>query len=168
MKTIKNELNPLYVRVDDLCNFSEVKPETPTEEEEYPHLEKVSGLTAEVIKTQITRLEDLEKELEEYIKIIERETGDDKSDAVGYYNKLLDNTRKVVERINKELITFDTPYFGKIIFETEISRSIKAFPAYIGKFAMVDPQTYQPLISDWRSHIANLYYEKRGPKAEVY
>ena len=27
----------------------------------------------------------------------------------------------------------------------------------------MDPNTFQPLISDWRAPIANLYYENSGP-----
>lgn len=167
MRTFKNELNPLYARVDELSVFSDIIPENNTQREEYPHLEHVTGITKQTLDRELKRLEDLEIELEEQVKIIERETGDDKSDAVSYYNKIIGRIQESIDRVNKELITFDSPYFGKIVFNTELNRLKKDIPAYIGKFAMVDPQTYKPLISDWRSPIANLYYENSGPKNNV-
>ena len=167
MRTFEKELNPLHSRVPELSDFSNVTPQTQTEKEEYPHLQKVTQLTKTVVQRQIKILKDLEVDLEDQIKVIALETGDDKASAVSIYNKILKEIQKTVVRINKELITFDTPYFGKILFKTKVSRQEKDLPVYIGKFAMVDPETYLPLISDWRAPIANLYYENSGPKENV-
>lgn len=167
MRTFEKELNPLYRRVPELSDFTNVKGSTLVEQQEYPHLQKVTLLTKNTLKRQLEILKEQEEDLEAQIKVIALETGDDKAAAVSLYNKILSKIQSVVERINKELITFDTPYFGKIVFKTKISKDYKELPVYIGKFAMVDPKTYIPLISDWRAPIANVYYENSGPKDNV-
>jgi DNA helicase-2/ATP-dependent DNA helicase PcrA len=88
---------------------------------------------------------------------------DERKAAVGIYNKILNEIQICVERINRELIKVDTPYFGKIVFKTMLNSSERVLPIYIGKFALMDPKTFQPLVSDWRAPIANIYYENSGP-----
>ena len=164
MQTFEKEINPVYTRLDEIKDFTKVVPQTNTEKDEYPHLQKVTDINVSVAKKMIQKLHDLEIELEDQAQIIQMETDiDAKKDAVGAYNKILQSIRDTVERINRELIKVDTPYFGKILFSTHISGSERLLPIYIGKFALMDPKTYQPLISDWRAPIANIYYENSGP-----
>ncbi len=164
MQTFEKELNPVYTRLDEIKDFTDVIPQTNTEKEEYPHLEKVTDINVFVAKKMIKKLHDLEIELEDQAKIIQMETDiDAKKDAVGIYNKILQSIRDCIERINRELIKVDTPYFGKILFSTHVSGIERLLPIYIGKFALMDPKTFQPLISDWRAPIANIYYENSGP-----
>ncbi len=164
MQTFEKELNPLYKRILELRDFSTVKPQNDLEEEEYPHLERVTELIADSVERQLSRLHKLEIELEEQVKRIEMETDlDSRKDAVSEYNKIMRMVTDQVNRINKELSTLDSPYFGKILFETQLKGSTRSLPIYIGKFALIDPDNYQPLISDWRAPIANLYYENSGP-----
>ncbi len=164
MQTFEKYLNPLHIRLDSIVDFSKVIPENKIEEEEYPHLEKVTGINVKNCKYLIKKLHDLEIELEEQARIIQMETDlDSRKDAVGVYNKILQSIMEYVERINIELIKVDTPYFGKIVFRTKIKEEQRDLPVYIGKFALMDPDTYKPLISDWRSPIANIYYENSGP-----
>lgn len=164
MQTFEKELNPIYTRIDEINNFKEVFSQNNTEKEEYPHLEKVTNINALTAKRMLSRLKTLEKDLEEQAKTIQRETDmDSKKDAVGIYNKILKEIEDCVERINRALIKLDTPYFGKILFKTKIREKSRELPIYIGKFALMDPDTYQPLISDWRAPIANIYYENSGP-----
>ncbi len=92
---------------------------------------------------------------------------DERKAAVGVYNKILNEIQICIERINRELIKVDAPYFEKIVFKTIINRSERVLPIYIGKFALMDPKTYQPLISDWRAPIANIYYENSGPTKDL-
>lgn len=164
MQTFEKALNPIYTRLDTIKDFSSTNPQTNVEKEEYPHLEKVTKINVSVGKKMISKLHDLEKELEDQAKIIQMETDlDSRKDAVGIYNKILKNIQECVERINRELIKVDTPYFGKIVFRTDFRGDKKDLPIYIGKFALMDPTTFQPLISDWRAPIANIYYENSGP-----
>ena len=164
MQTFEKELNPIHTRVRQISDFSQVKPSTEIEQEEYPHLEKVTQLNAYTSEKMIKRLKGLEIELEEQVKQIQMESDlDARKDAVGVYNKILKSIEENIERINRELSKLDSPYFGKILFETELSNKKQELPIYIGKFALMDEQTYKPLISDWRAPIANLYYENSGP-----
>ena len=152
MQIFEKYLNPLHTRLDILANFSNVKYTTPLENEEYPHLEQVTNINIEVSKKMISNLHKLEFELEEQAKRIQMETDlDERKAAVGVYNKILNEIQICIERINRELIKVDAPYFGKIVFKTIINRSERVLPIYIGKFALMDPKTYQPLISDWRA-----------------
>ena len=168
MQTFEKYLNPLHTRLDILANFSDVKYTTPLETEEYPHLEQVTNINIEVSKKMISNLHKLEFELEEQAKRIQMETDlDERKAAVGVYNKILNEIQICIERINRELIKVDAPYFGKIVFKTIINRSERVLPIYIGKFALMDPKTYQPLISDWRAPIANIYYENSGPTKDL-
>ncbi|MFA5623027.1 MAG: UvrD-helicase domain-containing protein, partial [Candidatus Dojkabacteria bacterium] len=164
MQTFEKELNPIYTRVDEINDFKSVIPKTDNEREEYPHLKKITDINAQTSKRMIKRLEDLEIELEEQVQIIARETDlDARADAAGVYNKILRSIEECIERINRELIKLDTPYFGKIVFQTQLRGNERDLPIYIGKFALMDRDTYRPLISDWRAPIANLYYENSGP-----
>lgn len=164
MKTFESALNPIYTRINEINDFSKVQPQSNTEKEEYPHLEVVTGINAKISHKMIHRLNELEKDLENQIKLIEMETDlDARKEAVSIYNKILADIEECIERINRELIKLDSPYFGKIVFETKIGTSRRQLPVYIGKFALMDEKTFKPLISDWRAPIANIYYENSGP-----
>ena len=164
MQTFKKALNPIYTRIDEINDFSNVVPQNNLEKEEYPHLETVSNINAKISHKIINRLNELEIDLENQVKIIEMETDlDSRKEAVGVYNQILHEIEETVERINRELMKLDSPYFGKILFETKVGPSMKELPIYIGKFALMDEKTFKPLISDWRAPIANIYYENSGP-----
>jgi DNA helicase-2/ATP-dependent DNA helicase PcrA len=164
MKTFERALNPIYTRINEINDFSDVQPQSNTEKEEYPHLEVVTSINAKISHKMIHRLNELEKDLENQIKLIEMETDlDARKEAVSIYNKILADIEECIERINRELIKLDSPYFGKIVFETKIGTSRRQLPVYIGKFALMDEKTFKPLISDWRAPIANIYYENSGP-----
>jgi len=164
MQNFEKYLNPLHTRLDTLADFTNVKYINPLEKEEYPPLEKVTDINIAVAKKMISKLHDLEIELEEQAKRIQMETDlDERKAAVGIYNKILKEIQETIERVNRELIKVDTPYFGKIVFKTKLYGNERLLPIYIGKFALMDPKTFQPLISDWRAPIANIYYENSGP-----
>ena len=164
MQTFKKYLNPLYKDVDQVANFDDLKELSTLEQEEYPNLQKVTKLKSTEINYLLPRLEKLEEELEQQIYLIQTESNlDSISEAKGVYNKLLAKIEELVERINRELIALDAPYFGKIIFQPHGSTNEKDLILYIGKFALVEKESHRPLITDWRSPISNLYYENSGP-----
>ncbi len=168
MQTFKEYLNPLYKDVDNIADFSDLKDLSSLEQEEYPNLEKVTKIKRAVVKNLLPRLDQLEEELEQQIYLIQTESDlDERSDAKGIYNQLLVKIQEMLERINKELIALDSPYFGKIRFKPYYSKTEKSLDLYIGKFALVDDRTHVPLITDWRSPIANLYYQNSGPTNTV-
>jgi DNA helicase-2/ATP-dependent DNA helicase PcrA len=168
MQTFKKYLNPLYRDVDTIADFSDLKELTPLEEEEYTNLKKVTNIKAMDIKNLLPRLDKLEEELEHQIELIQTESDiDERKAAKGIYNMLLAKIEELVGRINNELITLDSPYFGKIVFTPYDSRNKKPLSLYIGKFALVEKDTHIPLITDWRSPISNIYYENAGPTKDV-
>jgi protein subunit release factor A len=139
MKTFEKDLNPIYTRIDEINDFSTIQPQSNTEKEEYPHLQTVTNISAKTSHKMIHRLHELERDLENQIKLIEMETDlDARIDAVGIYNKILNQIEECVERINIELLKLDSPYFGKIVFETKIGAEKRKLPVYSGKFALME------------------------------
>jgi len=55
------------------------------------------------------------------------------------------------------------PYFARMDFKETDQKEEKL---YIGKLSMIDKDTHEPIIIDWRAPIANLYYEGKLGKAE--
>jgi DNA helicase-2/ATP-dependent DNA helicase PcrA len=168
MQTFKQYLHPLYRDVDKVADFSDLKNLSTLEEEEYPNLKKVVHIKRDSIKNLLKRLEQLQEELEHQIYLIETESDlDEKASAKKIYNQILDKILEIVDRTNNEIIALDSPYFGKIQFKPYDSRTDNPLSLYIGKFALIDEQTHIPLITDWRSPVANLYYQNSGPKNNV-
>jgi len=168
MQTFKQYLHPLYRDVDQVADFSDLKNLSTLEEEEYPNLKRVVHIKRDSIKNLLKRLEQLQEELEHQIYLIDTESDlDERASAKKIYNQILDNIMEIVDRTNNEIIALDSPYFGKIQFKPYDSKTGNPLSLYIGKFALIDQQTHIPLITDWRSPVANLYYQNSGPKENV-
>lgn len=168
MQTFSKYLNPIYQDIEQIADFSSMTKKTDMEIEEYPHLEKVTYITKKKLETLLQNLKRLEEELERQVQEIDAESDlDEKKSAKSVYNSLLDEIEIIVKRINNELITLDSPYFGKILFLPENSRRNNPLQLYIGKFALMDNETHIPLITDWRSPVANIYYRNSGPRKDV-
>jgi DNA helicase-2/ATP-dependent DNA helicase PcrA len=167
MQDFKKYLNPFYKDIRQVQDFSDVNIEDDIERSEYPYLENVTMINAKSIEWLIPRLDKLTQELEEQVRVISQETGDDAKDARGIYNKIMKDIQNTVDRINLDLLKVDSPYFGKIIFTPKESRSNKDMNIYIGKFAVTDKDSHIPLVIDWRAPIANLYYQNSGPTSDV-
>lgn len=168
MQTFEKYLNPLHKDIDDIVDFSKITYGNLLQEEEYPHLEKVSFITKRKLDFLLPNLKRLEEQLERQIEEIDAESdSDEKKAARSVYNKIITEIEIIVGRINNELLALDSPYFGKIIFIPNDSKIKDPLHLYIGKFAMIDKDTHLPLITDWRSPIANIYYRNSGPKKDV-
>ena len=167
MQDFKKYLNPFYKDVSNVEDFSDIQYKNDLQKEEYPHLEKVTKVNTQSIKNLLPRLDKLEQELEDQIRILEQETGDDAADARKVYNKILNEIQSTVDRINLDLIKVDSPYFGKIVFHPYDSETKKDLNLYIGKFAITDKESHIPLTIDWRAPVANLYYQNSGPTEDV-
>ena len=148
---------PVYEQLPQIVSNDDVVPKDSVEEEEYPHLLRAIELIHGQIKDIDARRARLLVEMEDAIFAMEYETGDDREDAVKTYNKLLKRMRKYIKDLNHDLTIIEKPYFGKIVFKNH--KTSKPVKVYIGKFAMIDPSTGVPLITDWRAPIANLYYQ---------
>lgn len=167
MQDFKKYLNPFYRDISEVENFSDIECLDEVEKQEYPHLEKVTKINTQSVKHLLPRLDQLSKELEDQIRIIEQEVGDDAKDARGIYNKIIKEIQTTVDRINLDLIKVDSPYFGKILFHPYNSKIERDLNIYIGKFAIIDKDSPTPLVTDWRAPIANLYYQNSGPTNDV-
>ena len=168
MQTFTKYLNPIYKDIDSILDFSNVRKDTSILKEEYPYLEHVTKITSSKLKFLLQKLHSLETDLENQALIIEAESGQNSIiEAKIVYNKIIAEIEKIVDRINQELAVLDSPYFGRISFLSSDSSTSKPLILYIGKFARMDNETHLPLIIDWRSPIANLYYQNSGPQKNV-
>ncbi|MCD4811801.1 AAA family ATPase [bacterium] len=168
MQDFKKYLNPFYKDIKQVQDFSDVVFKDDLEKKEYPYLENITKINVKSIEWLLPRLDQLTQELEDQIQIVEQETGDDAAAAKSIYNQILQEIQTTVDRINRDLIKVDSPYFGKIIFTPEDTRTKKDMDIYIGKFAITDENSRVPLVVDWRAPIANLYYQNSGPTKKVH
>lgn len=169
MEDFTKFLNPAYLQLDNITDTSEITPKNKLEEEEYPHLIHLITLIDEDLRKGLKYMQSLVEQIEHFIWVIDNETGDDKTDAIKMYNKLITEMEILVSRLDRSLETLDAPYFGKIIFDRKESIGLpkSLINVYIGKFGYFDKTTNKPMISDWRSPIANLYYKYSGPTSSV-
>lgn len=169
MLNFKKHLNQTLGRLDVISDFSNIQSPTPLFDEEYQYLKGVLEPLINEVKVLLERLDRLEKEIEKQVEVIDRETGDDKKEAVSRYNRMLKEAEGFVERINKRLDMVNVPYFGKIVFNRKQQGQFPGakINSYIGKFAYFDESTRKSLITDWRAPIANLYYTNSGPSKNV-
>lgn len=169
MQNYKKYLNPIVTKLDTIEDFSNQEYPNELFKQEFPQLERVTrGLIAD-IKRSLKTFADLEEQIEHWINVIDSETGDDKSEAIGEFNKLQSMMYDLIERINRLLEQVDAPYFGKIVFDRKKNRRFPeaTIESYLGRFAYTDNKTLLPLITDWRAPIANLYYMNSGPTENV-
>ncbi|MFK9095239.1 RNA polymerase recycling motor HelD [Bacillus salipaludis] len=86
----------------------------------------------------------------------------DPQDSSTSYTDLLANAR-FLELAKSELKRLESvigkPYFSRIDFTSNSTK--KEEMLYIGKVSLFDRVTQQPIIVDWRSPIANVYYDGR-------
>ncbi|ADL53720.1 RNA polymerase recycling motor HelD [Clostridium cellulovorans] len=84
------------------------------------------------------------------------------SDNAEQFNDLIinttlqDNLNQKVKNLSKSL---SKPYFARVDFIEDKSAILQKF--YIGKMSLLREKDNEPLIIDWRSPVANLYYEGR-------
>jgi DNA helicase II / ATP-dependent DNA helicase PcrA len=84
------------------------------------------------------------------------------SDNAEQFNELIINTT-LQENLNQKMKNLDKslskPYFARVDFKEEGSKSRQNF--YIGKVSLLREEDNEPIITDWRAPVANLYYEGR-------
>ncbi|MFD1040646.1 RNA polymerase recycling motor HelD [Virgibacillus byunsanensis] len=78
------------------------------------------------------------------------------------YINILTNTR-LLEMIQGDISNLanvkDKPYFGRVDFNREGATQTEKY--YIGKVSLYRKDNQEPIIVDWRSPVANIYYEGR-------
>ncbi len=117
MQHFEKYLNPIYKDIEKISNFSDVEFKNELYKEEYPNLIKITNITKGKLKILLNTLTRLEEQLERQLEEIDAETdSDEKKAARAVYNKILTEIEITVGRINDELVTLDSPFFGKILF----------------------------------------------------
>ncbi len=114
----------------------------------------------EYISTEIDKLIPVEKDQHIALTDLIAATG-------GNYSNDLFIASKVYEMTQRTLLGLrhaeKSPFFTRIDFKPHDSTSQNL---YIGKWGVLDPKTRKPIIVDWRSNIANLYYTHQVGPAE--
>ena len=108
----------------------------------------------EKLKNVIQKLNTEEKELEESLKKTNSNYDKDsyvRAHIVYIGEKKLSDIAKIK----------DKPYFARVDFKTEDEPQEKL---YIGKLSVLDSNTQEPIIIDWRAPISNLYYDRKNPE----
>jgi DNA helicase II / ATP-dependent DNA helicase PcrA len=86
---------------------------------------------------------------------------DFKDSSFNYINMLTNSNllRRTYEEVRNLKRNQNKPYFARINFKREETGAEEVL--YFGKMSLFDKETQQPIIVDWRSPIANLYYDGR-------
>lgn len=96
----------------------------------------------------------------EYRKQVVEEYKDDEDKIAEYFDHerfIAEEQFKFIDRKLKELtVLSSSPYFGKVHFMEE--GSLDEENIYIGRFGVTPKGAYEPLVVDWRSPIAALFY----------
>ncbi|MFT4413848.1 RNA polymerase recycling motor HelD [Fredinandcohnia humi] len=84
-----------------------------------------------------------------------------KDSSLSYLNMLTNSTllRRTNEEVRNLKRNFSKPYFARIDFTRDETGKDEVL--YFGKVSLFDKETQQPIIVDWRSPVANLYYDGR-------
>ncbi|WP_449538838.1 RNA polymerase recycling motor HelD [Ferdinandcohnia sp. Marseille-Q9671] len=86
---------------------------------------------------------------------------DFKDSSLSYLNMLTNSTllRRTHEEVRNLKRNRSKPYFARINFKRDETGNEEVL--YFGKVSLFDKETQQPIIVDWRSPVANLYYDGR-------
>lgn len=109
----------------------------------------------EKLKEVCKKLETEEKELEN--RLAKTDSSYDKESYVRAHLVYLGHKKILdIKKIKSK------PYFARIDFK---ANGEKTENLYIGKLSVLDSQTQEPIIIDWRAPISNLYYDGRIGKS---
>ena len=145
--------------------------EIPREEQEY--LEQTLAMLRKELQSRTRGHEDIEQDLYEKRRYLWQElVGNDRAVQDNYEKssqmsdikeseKAEDSSKRQIAKLRRML---QVPYFARIDFR-EISDS-SAETVYIGKFGYTDLATFTPVVCDWRSEIASIYYNFAPGPAE--
>lgn len=113
------------------------------------------------VKKERTRLVEAEAEQAKEVKKLKIAAGGSFTMDSFVAEKIYNISRRLLNNVNKSL---STPYFTRVDFKNDKAKETSQF--YIGKWGVTDPKTQTPVIIDWRSPVANLYYTHQvGPAA---
>ncbi|EGS9999299.1 AAA family ATPase [Clostridium perfringens] len=123
-------------------------------------LEEVSNILNEEMLSYINKRKFVTQYILDYRKNAVEEYKDDEDKLIEYF----DHERYVKEQafttIDKKLkeltILKESPYFGRVTFnDLEFDQKDTL---YVGRFGVTPEGSYEPVIVDWRAHVASLFY----------
>lgn len=88
------------------------------------------------------------------------------SDNAEQFNALLINSSiqaMMKKKIQNLIKSMSKPYFARVDFKENGRKELDKI--YIGKISLIEENTQKMIVTDWRSPVANLYYEGRVGKA---
>ena len=116
--------------------------------------------TIDYISKEIKRLIPLEQKQHIELTDLIAATGGNYSNDLFIASKIYEMTQRTLLGLQH---AENNPYFTRVDFLPEAKdKQI----LYIGKWGVLDPDTRNPIIVDWRSSIANLYYTHQVGPAE--
>ncbi|MEX1377589.1 MAG: RNA polymerase recycling motor HelD [Eubacteriales bacterium] len=115
----------------------------------------------EYIRKEKIRLEEEEKKQAAEVKKQKLAAGGSFTMDLFVAEKIYAISERLLKNIFKSL---STPYFTRIDFRNDEEKSERKY--YIGKWGVSNTKTQEPIVIDWRSPIANLYYTHQVGSAE--
>lgn len=123
-------------------------------EQEQERLQKTREYIYEVLESSVENQSAYQQNIKEALVEL-----DHLDSSLSYVNTLAN--AQLLEMSNKEyrglVRVKDEPYFSRIDFKRDATGQTEQL--YIGKTSLTKNETQEPVIVDWRSPIANLYYE---------
>ena len=123
-------------------------------------LEEVIKIINDEMLKNISKRKKIVKYIKEYREKNIEEYEDDEDKVAEYFDHekfVNEEAYKNVDRKLKELtVLHESPYFGKVTFydnELDDEQII-----YIGRFGLTPEENYDPVVIDWRSPVASLFY----------
>ncbi len=127
-------------------------PDHPAAREEYAHLQE----TMDAVDREIREVEFLTKAKAGEHSVVHMQESVDLQDEVA-----LQRFRYLLDRLRQLAMAAGQAYFSRLDFIPE-GRAPETW--YLGRWGVLNPDTLEPVVVDWRSPVANLYYSGQiGP-----
>lgn len=126
---------------------------------DYENESKRLSLTIDYLKHFDEIINKRKKQIDEYLDYSKTHYNSDNSEQ---FNELIINETlqgSMESRLKNISKSLNKPYFARVDFREDGANKLGRY--YIGKMSLLNEDTEEFLIIDWRSPIANLYYEGR-------
>ena len=84
----------------------------------------------------------------------------DEANLFASQNDIIISTQAVLDETDIQIYTLEkmlsSPYFGRVDFTPDSGES---FSVYIGSATLMDKESFQTYVCDWRAPVASLFYE---------
>lgn len=139
-----------------------------TEQEERSYLEEIKERLSFALHRMASRVREHSEELRQNKQYLyEHQHALDEADRVAAdqsINRMVSTGEGAVERRRKIMKLMNSPYFGRIDFQT--GNDSQATPMYIGLSTFTDDSLRKNLIYDWRAPISSMFYDYELGDAE--